>query len=559
MTMTTIPRASTDPRQDPLGRFACVLLAGILIIGLPACSTGTTSWERLKSSIASKHDGPARLVAALAAAESAGAGGLTTAENRQAYAESVKQVVLLWQAQTDEESRNRPRVIEGGGRAYRLTVSQSPELRFDELIPAMPVKDRKFGRVVLREGVGASFVGTWKYTPERKKQEPFLPQFGYATPVTATLDFRGGRGSEGTSVVLRLLDPRLDETVTIAESKQPLAGDFSAVGEWLGLEVKKKNLGMSGIGAMRDSAKNLDKMQLMALGPPSAERIPVVLVHGLMSRPVTWNDTINELSAHPDILKNYQLFVFRYPTGVPVVYSAAKLRESLAALHKELVRIGNHRAANHMVLIGHSMGGLLSRAQVQESGDHLWEVMLGSKSARRDLTEKETETLSEFLEFHPNPYVDRVIFICSPHRGSKLAEGFIGAIGRRMIRLPGQILGSAIHVVQGPDSTDNPAIKKFFAKGIPSSVQNLNPDSQFVKTSNQLAMKPGVHIHSIIGNKDGLPLTDPKCGDGTVPYRSAHLDGVESELVIRSDHGAHGKPEAIAEIRRILLLHLKDI
>jgi hypothetical protein len=43
-----------------------------------------------------------------------------------------------------------------------------------------------------------------------------------------------------------------------------------------------------------------------------------------------------------------------------------------------------------------------------------------------------------------------------------------------------------------------------------------------------------------------------------VPYTSAHLEGAESELVVKSGHGAQETPEAIAEIRRILLLHLKS-
>jgi hypothetical protein len=40
-----------------------------------------------------------------------------------------------------------------------------------------------------------------------------------------------------------------------------------------------------------------------------------------------------------------------------------------------------------------------------------------------------------------------------------------------------------------------------------------------------------------------------------VAYSSAHIDGVESELVVRSPHSVQGKPEAIAEVRRILRLH----
>lgn len=99
-------------------------------------------------------------------------------------------------------------------------------------------------------------------------------------------------------------------------------------------------------------------------------------------------------------------------------------------------------------------------------------------------------------------------------------------------------------------------VKSLLKKGIPSSIENLSPKSRFVKESMLLPLKPGLHVHTIAGNKDGRSLTDPKCSDGVVPYSSAHLDGVESELVIHSNHGAHERPEGIAEMRRILLRHL---
>jgi hypothetical protein len=533
------------------------LLASLLTLGLSACSSTQRPGERLIAALKSVHDEPSKLAVALAAAESASEAGLDNPENRLLYDDAVKQVVLLWQTQTDQETHQRPCLVRSGDRSYQLTASWPKELRFDELIPVIPLKDRKFGRAVEREGVGEPFVAHWKFTPERKKNELFMAPFGYVSPVTATLDFRAGNGDR-RSVLLRLQDPRLERTVTLAGRTQPLAGDFSATGEWLGAETKRSGLGMSAFGALLGSGKHLDKLGLMALEPPSPDRIPVVLVHGLASNPYTWNDTVNELTATPEIRRNYQLFAFRYPTGVPVAYSAAKFRENLAALHKELERIGNHRAADHMVLIGHSMGGLVSKAQVQDSGDVLWKGIFGAPPEELGLTKKERDALGEYLDFHANPYVDRVIFICSPHRGSKVADKPIARFARRLIKLPGQVLDRSFHVISGQDS-GNAALKGRFSKGLPTSAQNLSPDSPYVKWANELPWKKGVHLHSIIGNKDGLPLTDPNCTDGFVPYTSAHLDGVESEFIIRSNHSAQGKPEAVAEIRRILLLHLKSL
>jgi hypothetical protein len=44
--------------------------------------------------------------------------------------------------------------------------------------------------------------------------------------------------------------------------------------------------------------------------------------------------------------------------------------------------------------------------------------------------------------------------------------------------------------------------------------------------------------------------------DGLVSYRSAHVAGAASERIVRSGHSVQSQPEAIEEVRRILLEHL---
>jgi hypothetical protein len=40
-----------------------------------------------------------------------------------------------------------------------------------------------------------------------------------------------------------------------------------------------------------------------------------------------------------------------------------------------------------------------------------------------------------------------------------------------------------------------------------------------------------------------------------VMYKSAHIDGVASEKVVRSGHSTQGNPETIQEVKRILMEH----
>lgn len=243
---------------------------------------------------------------------------------------------------------------------------------------------------------------------------------------------------------------------------------------------------------------------------------------------------------------------------MPVIYSSAKFRAELVTLQNELHEAGNHRAAKHMVVIGHSMGGLVTKLQLQSSGDKVWMSVFGEKPEALGLNPEETAAFRQYLVFEPNRNIERVIFVCTPHRGSSMASGMVGAIGRRLVHLPGNILGNTFDLLQG-QAPRNSVAQQLVQRGLPTSIDNLSPKSRFVKESMQLPIKPGVHVHSIVGNKSGRLLTDPKCSDGVVPYSSAHLDGVESELVVRSNHGAHERPEAIAEMRRILLLHLETV
>lgn len=464
---------------------------------------------------------------------------------------TIEAAVALWQSQDGPPDSRRRFVVEEGSNRWEIDATWPASLDFDRLVPVRPLKERELPRQILREGVGVPYLAIWDYSAERKKTHPFLSEGGYIMPVTVTLDQRASRRA-----TLRIHDPRQETSVTLAGRKQPLAADWSAVSEHILYNGKKLKI-MPGLAALRNSQKYLDKLGLLSLEPPAKDRIPVIFVHGLMSRPLTWHNAFNELGFDPDIQKNYQLYFFRYPSGVPVVYSSAKFRQQLSLLETELERIGNRRSKNNMVLIGHSMGGLVSKLQVTSSGDRLWVNLFGAKPADLGLTQVEYDNFKQYLEFHPNPHIDRVVFVCTPHRGSNMAQGFIGSVGRRLISLPGNILGNTFDLLQGQERS-NPVLGQMLAKGIPSSIDNLSPESTFVKESIQLPLKPGLHVHSIIGNKDGRPLEDPKCSDGVVPYRSAHLDGVESELVIPSNHGAHETEAGIAEMRRILLLHLKQ-
>jgi hypothetical protein len=143
-----------------------------------------------------------------------------------------------------------------------------------------------------------------------------------------------------------------------------------------------------------------------------------------------------------------------------------------------------------------------------------------------------------------------VIFISTPHRGSfQAARAFVGDLLRRIISAPARLVKGTAELMANRDAfTWSPARSR-----LPTAVDNMSPRNPFIRTISVIPIDPGVDAHSIVAVKGDGPV---EAGDdGVVTYESAHVDGVKSELVIRWEHSVQGQPEAILEVRRILLLN----
>lgn len=527
-----------------------------ITLALGACTSTSPRWKALKqarlSSTTALSASP--LAQALERAEQTSQTPLSSKIERLAYRKAVEAVVEQWIAQRPNDAEGEVMDVQSGDLTYRIEPHWASYMRFDELIPASSVPTKKLRERIVFEGVGAPMIARWIYSEERKLDEPLMTRDGYLAPVTATLDFDDSNSSV-RRVRLRLHDPSVERIVRIGTASRPLAADYSAPTEWL-LTNELNN--MPKLGALLNPAKNLDRVELQSLEPAAPGRVPLIFVHGLASKPATWKNVYNELQNDPELCRNYQVYFYRYPTGVPVIYSAARLREQMVTLHQKMVAAGNVRLSGQMILVGHSMGGLVSRLLTQSSGDRLWVLFFGKPREELSLNDDEVKALRIYLEFEPNPYVSRVVFIATPHRGSELADHWMVTLIRKFINLPSEILDPSLGP-NVPAHGDKGTLKRMTDAGVHNSLEDLSPNSDFVKNCISLPMRPGLKLHSIIGNKDGHPLQSPKSGDGVVPYSSAHLDGVQSELVVKSDHSAHENPEAIQELKRILKIHLHSL
>jgi len=291
---------------------------------------------------------------------------------------------------------------------------------------------------------------------------------------------------------------------------------------------------------------------LLSLFPYRPGRIPLVLVHGTASSPGRWADLVNEVLNDRILWERYQVWLFLYNTGNPVGYSGGLLRRALENAVAELDPDGKDPALRQMVVVGHSQGGLLTKLTAVESGDRFWSIVSQAPLEELDLDPAVRETLRMGLYFTPEPFVKRLIFVCTPHGGSYLASFSIAGLLSDLISAPSNLTQVFTELVT---RNEDKLILRNVSR-LPTSLDNMTPGNPFVKALAELPIAPGVKAHSIIAVKgDGPPEGQ---SDGVVRYDSAHVEGVESELVVRSGHSAQGRPETIEEIRRILLEHARE-
>jgi hypothetical protein len=428
---------------------------------------------------------------------------------------------------------NRPQTLSYGGSTYRLRFAKGTgdghwdPAYFTSFTPAEEVDLKTIDRRNRLDGVGGALVGVRKTAP----LEAFSPRVGVTAPVSAVLEFKGDEA------ILTLVDPTVETKARVAGKDRPLVADFSAP---LAFYPQKNEMFEGFMGALRVS-QYMNITGLYMLQPYDPDRIPLVLVHGLISTPHMWRNVINELETDPVLRRRYQCMVFAYPTGNPPLYSAMRLREELGKFYRE------YPGAQDSVLVGHSMGGILSRAQVTTVEREDWDV-IGEKKASAFFTRvKDGDLVDRSTRFSANPNVSRAVFICTPHRGSEMAVGTVGELAMRLIALPADLtstltgeVGASIAVITGD------------AKRMPNSVTGLSPKNPTYKVLDGKRLE--VPHHSIIGDR-GKGDT-PHSSDGVVEYWSSQMKAAVSEKIVPGPHGSCELPETIDELRRILKLHL---
>jgi pimeloyl-ACP methyl ester carboxylesterase len=433
---------------------------------------------------------------------------------------------------------NKPLPVPSPDGEYVLTTARHPGADRNPanytIIPAdsIVIGGTYFEKRTTVPGVGAPVVAIG-----REEKMDFRKSYAsrrlYAA-ATAIIRFQNHRAQ------LEFVEPFATDHVALDGHTLPLAADFSAP---LAVGLVHERPERLGLVRLLRPDKYADTARLTRLQPYDPDRTPVIFVHGLQDTPASWAPMINTLRADPEIRRRYQFWVYSYPSGYPYAYSAALFRQELDGVARAFP---HHK---RFVLIGHSMGGMISRLMITDADDKIWLDVFGKPPAQTPIYGRERQIVEESLIFNHRTDVQRVIFLSTPHRGSDLASNWIGRIGASLVRMPVMIATVPVTVLSAAATAHSvaPTIKR-----LPNSIDTLSPKNRFVLEVNKLPITPGIPYYSIIGDR-GRGDT-PQSSDGVVAYWSSHLDGAQSELIVPSNHSSPHNPQAIAEVRRILEL-----
>ncbi len=433
------------------------------------------------------------------------------------------------------------------------------EKHFSELKFVSDYKVEELRNVYRTFGLGVPLIAVYK--PNVKTAADSFYPTGMSFPVTAFMRivssaFDSPDGTVRHRCVIELHDPLKATDVSVENRTVPLETDLTTPLAYSldNPSFRKANVPLRGL---RQTETSLAVSGLYMLGPYDPDKIPVVMIHGFWSSLITWMEMFNDLHGAQDIRDNFQFWFYLYPTGGVPLYNAGHLRQQLTASRYALDPTGQAKKLDHMVLVGHSMGGLLAKLQTIESENDFWQLMSSQPFQQLRASPEVTRAIQETVFFEPNPSVRRVVTIATPFRGSNFSNEATQWIGRKFITLPERLTESRRTLIR-----DNPS---FFPESSllhqTTSVPTLAANSPLLNVIESKSPPDWVRYHNIIGQIDETKVLKSLThdSDGIVKVESARCPNADSEIIVPADHiNVHRHPRAILEVHRILREHLES-
>lgn len=415
---------------------------------------------------------------------------------------------------------------------------------FNYLIPVGQYSSKELNHRYACDGPGISTV---VIRCRRPSEQFFRDQQVFAATVLLRTNDQENSSSPG-GMVLELYDPLRTSSRDVAGRQIPFQRDLTAP-----FAYRLSTADREYVKEFLQPGSTSENSGLFMLEPYQPGKIPVVFVHGLLSDPLTWVNIANELRAQPDLLDRYQIWGYEYATGEPFLVSAARLRRQLQEIQLQLDPAGMDQAFSRMVLIGHSMGGLIAKLQITSSGNELWKSV-SCRPLENIVTTPETRaSLAESFYFDSLPLVSRVVFIGTPHRGSPWAKRPVGRIGSKLVEEPSAMENRHQQLIR-----DNPGVfSREFSRRIPTSIDLLKPNSPLLHAMNTLPINDRVSFHTIFGN--GYWMLAAGDSDKVVPVTSALHPGAISQKPVHAKHTKLNRnPTSVDELFCVLRTHLQE-
>jgi pimeloyl-ACP methyl ester carboxylesterase len=430
--------------------------------------------------------------------------------------------------------------------ASASAVHVAPD-QFDSVIPADQVRIKSKDRVNDVHGIGFSAIGWSKTTPVGIPRPEFTPPNGKGLNLTAILDF------STSPPQWKFFQRWVTETCSINRQPQRMTADWTAPIDYFWYKCDLDNIRLQNLFIPERFTKETG---MYFLRPYDPKKIPVVMVHGLFSSPETFRYIINDLSSEPWFRENYQIWLYNYPTGAPWLYNAMRFREDLTHAIARARTMGSSEKLEQMVIVSHSMGGLLARAAVSDPGTHLYDAHYRTPIDQLPISKSTRARLRQGLLYQPITTPKRVIFMAVPHQGSPTADLQATALISRLIKLPSALTIDMVQTTLISIRDEQYGEQPMNKVRMPTALSSLSYSSKSFTGLRKIPLPKNVRFHSIIGDR-GKGDT-PHSSDGVVPYWSSSVSPVESEIIVPSNHSVPRDPAASQEVLRILLEHLQS-
>lgn len=456
-----------------------------------------------------------------------------------------------------------PAVFRVGQQRYSFDFKSYPELEnmsIDQFRSSYNMKFQGLYTINRRDGFGAEFVVVRKTKPiSQSKTFIFNPEEYYKKPedwniysaknlpvtVIAEPEKHNEKNILTAPFVIRFFDPYREDSALVEGDRFKITGNFSVP---YGLWLSTNNFGMLGYKKVLNMGQSSAMPHLFMIEPYQPNKKVIVLIHGLASSPEAWVALTNNIMGDKVLRENYQVWQVFYATNMPIWESRYQIHALLKQAFSQTVT--GSASAKDAVLIGHSMGGIISRLLLSDADIRASAIPFLSDDERKFIYAH--PSIVDRFQFDPMHNFSRAIFIAAPHRGTDYADRWFTRTARKMISLPGDFFGS----LKDGDSvkTNSQSVKLGVATVGPN---DLSDQSTFMQLTHAIEPVAGFKYHSIMGNH--TQSQDPAVmSDGIVPYKSSHLEHAISEKIISGGHSIQETPEAIHELQRILRAHLQD-